>query len=353
MQPLRVIGLGIVLSILAMVYWHASPTGPTALVTLRTAAAQERALTPATLKIGLPTGKTSFANVDVVIAQEMGFFKQQALDVTIQNFDSGVKVVQAVVAGDIAVGGASIEPVVNAMVAGGKVAIIGTYASRLTVSMITPKTITSVAELRGKQAGIQDVGAFREVMTRMILESAKLTPQDVSYVPVSAPGYIQGLIAGQIHSAILQTEQALEILERDPRFHVLVDLYEVEPAYFYGTYFASQDWLAAHSDLAVRYLTALLQAHRFMYHDKAETVRIAAKATGFSASVIDKTYELLLVNNKVFPVNDGLEDQRLTYTITKMKSLGLFKGQEPTLAQLVDRRPIMQALDALGTVAAQ
>src|SRR6266487_2114477 len=182
MQQRRTIGVGIVLSILAVVCGSTPSGGPTTLVSPSAAAAQERVLTPATLKLGLPTGKTSFANVDVVIAQEMGFFKQQALDVTIQNFDSGVKVVQAVVAGDVAVGGASIEPVVHAAVAGGKVAIIGTYANRLTVSMVTPKTITSVAELRGKHTGIQDVGAFREVMTRMVLESAKLTPHDVSYV---------------------------------------------------------------------------------------------------------------------------------------------------------------------------
>ena len=351
MQQLRAIGVCIVLSILAVVYGSIPSGGLTTLGSPSIAAAQERALTPATLKIGLPTGKTSFANVDVMIAQEMGFFKRQALDVTIQNFDSGVKVVQAVVAGDVGIGGASIEPVVNAAVAGGKVAIIGTYANRLTVSMVTPKTITSVAELRGKYTGIQDVGAFREVMTRMVLESAQLTVQDVSYVPVSAPGYIPGLIAGQIHSAILQTEQAIEILERDAQFHVLVDLYKVEPAYFYGTYFASQDWLAARPDLGVRYLTALIQAHRFMYQNKADTVRVAAKATGVSASVIDKTYEVVLAQNRAFPVNDGLEDQRLTYTIARMKSLGLLQGKEPTLAQLVDRRPIMQALDTLGTVA--
>jgi NitT/TauT family transport system substrate-binding protein len=298
----------------------------------------------------LPTGNTSFANVDVVIAQELGLFKQQALDVGIQNFDSGVKVVQAVVAGDIAIGGASIEPVVNVSVAGGNVAIIGTYAHKLTVSMVTPKTITSAAELRGKNAGIQDVGAFREVMTRMVLESAQLTPKDVRYIPVSAPGYIPGLIGGQIHSAILQTEQALELLERDARFHVLVDLYAVEPDYFYGTYFVSKDWLAKNPDLAARFLTALTQAHRVMYQDKAETVRIAAKATGFNASVIDTAYDVLLVNNKVFPLNDGLELTRPTYTIRKMRALGLLKDQVPDLAQLIDRGPLIQALGTLGTV---
>jgi hypothetical protein len=38
------------------------------------------------------------------------------------------------------------------------------------------------------------------------------------------------------------------------------------------------------------------------------------------------------------------------YTITKMKSLGSFKGKEPDLAQLVAPRPIPQALDTLGII---
>jgi ABC-type nitrate/sulfonate/bicarbonate transport system substrate-binding protein len=348
MQSVRAVGVGIMLCILAMICQRIPFEGCRTLVPCSAAATSETSLTPATLKIGLPTGKISFANVDVVVAQEMGLFQQQALDVTLQNFDSGVKVVQAVVASDVAIGGASIEPVVNASVAGGHIAIIGTYANKLTVSMVTPKTITSAAELRGKNAGIQDVGAFREVMTRMVLESAHLTPQDVHYIPVSAPGYIQGLISGQIQSAILQTEQAIEILERDARFHVLVDLHQVEPDYFYGTYFVSKDWLAQHSDLATRFLTALTQAHRVMYQNRGDTVRIAAKATGFSASVIDRAYEVLLVSNQVFPVNDGLEQARFTYTISRMKALGLLKDKAPDLAQLVDRGPLMQVLGNLG-----
>jgi NitT/TauT family transport system substrate-binding protein len=349
MQQVRRIAVGVVLAMLALICGGAPHFGRVVCISTGDAATPASPPTPATLKIGLPTGKTSFANIDVVVAQELGLFKQQALDVSLQNFDSGVKVVQAVVADDVAIGGASIEPVVNASVAGGNLAIIGTYANKLTVSMVTPKTIASVGELRGKNAGIQDVGAFREVMTRMVLESAQLTAKDVHYIPVSAPGYIQGLISGQIHSAILQTEQAMEILARDDRFHVLVDLYEVEPDYFYGTYVVSKSWLAKHLDLASRFLTALAQAHRLMYQNRAETVRIAAQATGFSAAVIDRTYEVLLVRNQVFPVNDGLDLARLTYTVSKMKSLRLLKDKQPDLAQLVDRGPFMRAIDQLGT----
>ncbi|ARV61495.1 hypothetical protein BZZ01_25230 [Nostocales cyanobacterium HT-58-2] len=309
---------------------------------------QSKTATPKTIEIGLPTGKTSFANVDVAIAQEKEFFQQQGLNVTIKNLDSAVKVVQAVVAGDVAIGGSSTEPVVNAAVGGGQISTIGTYANRLTVSMVTPKTIKSVADLRGKNVGVQDIGAFREIMTRMVLQSANLTPKDVNYVPISPPSYIQALIAGQIESAILQTEQVFDILKRDSRFHILVNLHEVEPDYFYGNYIVKKDWLAKNSDLAVRYLTAIIQAHRFMYQNKAETVKIAAKTTGFDASVIDKTYDVLLEKNKVFPVNDGIDKKRLTYTISRMKSLGVLKGKEPELSELIDRKPITLALDKLG-----
>jgi NitT/TauT family transport system substrate-binding protein len=349
MRQVRAVGAVVVLTMLAVICGGMAFVCGVVCIPTSAAAAPAAPPTPAVIRIGLPTGKTSFANIDVVVAQELGLFKQQGLDVSIQNFDSGVKVVQAVVANDVAIGGASIEPVVNASVAGGNVAIIGTYANRLTVSMVTPKTIASAADLRGKSAGIQDVGAFREVMTRMVLESARLTAKDVHYIPVSAPGYIQGLISGQIHSAILQTEQAMEILARDARFHVLVDLHEVEPNYFYGTYFVSKPWLEKHPDLASRFLTALTQAHRWMYQNRTDTVRIAAEATGFNAGVIDKTYEVLLVRNRVFPVNDGLEPTRLTYTITRMKALGLLKDKEPDLAQLVDREPFSRVLGQLGT----
>jgi ABC-type nitrate/sulfonate/bicarbonate transport system substrate-binding protein len=155
---------------------------------------------------------------------------------------------------------------------------------------------------------------------------------------------------GPDQSAILQTEQAIDILERDARFHVLVDLYTVEPDYFYGTYFAKKDWLTTHPDLAIRYLTGLIQAHRFMYQHKADTIRMAAKATGFTVGVIDKTYERLLVNNTIFPLNDGYRGSTADVYDNQDEVARVVQGKEPDLAQLVDRRPITQALEALGII---
>src|SRR5919108_6302832 len=88
------------------------------------------------LRIGLPTGVTSFANADIIVAQEMGFIADAGIGVQIQNLRSGVSVVQGVVGGSLDVGASSIEPVVNAAAGGGDVVIIGSYTDRLAVSAV-------------------------------------------------------------------------------------------------------------------------------------------------------------------------------------------------------------------------
>ena len=301
-----------------------------------------------TIELGLPTDVTSFANADVAVAEARGFFRAAGLTVHVKNLSSGVTVVQGVVGGTLAIGAASIEPVVNAAIQGGGVTIIGSYADRLTVSMVTPGAIRTAADLRGKRLGIQQVGAFREVMTRMVLASAGLTPGDASYVPVSANGYTSALVQGTIQSAILQTEQAIDVLARDDKLHVLVDLGQVRPDYFYGAYAVSREWLASHQDVAKRFLTAIVRAHRFMYQNRAATVPIVARATGMTELVIGRAYDVLLGPQAVFAVNAGLDPTRIAGTIQTMQQFQILSGAAPDEAALVDRGPITAVIAELG-----
>jgi NitT/TauT family transport system substrate-binding protein len=300
------------------------------------------------VRVALPTAQTSFANADIAVADAKGYFKEQGIGVKLQNFGSGLKAVQAVVAGGADIGASSIEPVASANARGQSLPIIGAYTDRLAVAMVTPKKITDPAQLRGKRLGIQDVGAFREVMTRMVLQRADLTPDDVSYRPVESNGYTGALLAGQIQSGILQQEQAIDAMAKDDGFHVLEDLYKIDPDYFYGTYFAKPGWLKANSGSAERFLAAVTKAHRFMYDNKEETVKIVAKATSFSPKVIEQAYARLLARNAVFPVNDGLDENRLSHTLEQMKKLGLLEGAAPKVSEIVDRKPIESAIKRIG-----
>jgi NitT/TauT family transport system substrate-binding protein len=302
---------------------------------------------PATLKIALPVRQTAFAQADIAVAEANGFFKEQALTVTTENLASGVQSVRAVLGGDADLGGSSIEPVLTAAQQGG-ITIVGSYADRLPVVMETPSSIGKSSELKGKKLGIQDIGAFREVMTRAVYESSGLTQTDVQYIPVADTNYISSLVGGQIDSAILQWEQSVQAEQQDKNLHVLADLYKIWPQYYYGTYFVKSDWLQSHRDVAVRFLTAITKAHRLIYSDRAKVVPQIAAATKFPPAVIDKAYQRMIAQDGVFAVNQGLEQSRLQFTVSKMKQLGLLKGANPDLSKAVDRGPINDAVKALG-----
>jgi NitT/TauT family transport system substrate-binding protein len=302
------------------------------------------------ITIGLPNSSPSFANSDVAVAQAEGYFRQEGLSVTVDNLSSGVPVVQGVVGGSINIGASSIEPVVNAASQGAPVQIIGSYANKLTVDLVTQKSIATPAQLRGKRLGIQQVGAFREVMTRMIIEGAGLTTSDVTYVPSSSSAYTSELLAGEIQSGVLQEEQTLKALKKDSGLHVLVNFDQAHPDYFYGTYVASKSWLAANQATAEKFLTAITLAHRFMYKNEAATVAIVAKNTGYTTATIKKAYQVLLSTEGVFPVNNGLSASRITSTIATMKQYKILTGPAPAEASLVNTGPIDAVIGKLGTL---
>ncbi len=310
------------------------------------------ALTPATITLGLPTNVTSFANSDVAVAQAEGFFAKEGLTVHVENLSSGVPVTQGVVGGSLDIGASSVDPVVNAAAQGAPVQIIGSYTNKLTVDLVTDSSIGTPAQLRGKRLGIQQVNAFREVMTRMVIEGAGMTTSDVTYVPGSASGYISALKEGTIQSGVLQEEQVLKILHGDSKLHVLVNYSQADPNYFYGAYEVTKSWLASHQDIAERFLTAITEAHRFMYTHKVAVVPIVAKSTGYPASVTSKAYDVLLTQEHVFPVDSGLDAATITDTIATMQKYKILTGgTAPTESSLVDSGPINAALAKLGTQA--
>jgi ABC-type nitrate/sulfonate/bicarbonate transport system substrate-binding protein len=308
-------------------------------------------LQPASIKVSLPGLKVAFSQSDIAVAQAEGYFNQEALTVTTQGLSSGVQAVQSVLSGDSDIGGSSIEPVLGGAAKGG-LSIIGSYADRLPVVVETQSSIAKPADLKGKALGIQPngVGAFREIMTRMTYEGAGLTQSDVNYVGVPDTGYVTALLTHKIDSAVLQQEQSVDAEAKDPNLHVLVDLYKNLPKYFYGTYFVKSDWLQGHRDVAVRFLTAITKAHRFIYGNRARAITEVAQATGFPAGEISTAYDRMIVKDGVFAVNQGLQADRIDFTLKRMTQLGLLPNGAPSLSKVVDRGPISTAVQNLGVM---
>ena len=300
--------------------------------------------------VGMPVTPPNLPHVGVYLARDLGYFAEEGLDVEIKSFESGVQVLRGGIAGDIDVVGSSSEPVVAAIAQGANLKVIYSYAHALTVSLVVQDAIRTPADLRGKNMGIQDVGAFREMMSRVLLKQAGLTPEDVHYVPVASANYIQGLLSGQIDTAVLHVDQALNAQSRQAGLHQLVNLWEMLPTYFYGAFIISPDKMRDNPTLAPSFVKAVMRAHRFMYANRDKTIEMASKLTNVPPEVLGPAYDQLTAAG-VFPVNDGLPVASIEGTIKTLRELGTLQpAQNVTAEQLVDRGPADQAVKALGAM---
>lgn len=307
-----------------------------------------RAITPRHLVLGMPVTPPNLPHVGVYIAQELGYFSDEGLDVEIKSFESGIQVLRGGISGGLDVIGSSSEPVIAATAQGASLKVIYSYAHALTVSMVVQEDIHAPTDLRGKNTGVQDVGSFREIMTRVVLQQAGLTQQDVHYVPLASANYIPALVAGQIDTAILHVDQALNAQQRKPGLHQLVNLWEVLPDYFYGTFVMSPEKMSEDPTVAGRFVKAVMRAHRFMYANKDRTVDLAARFTNVPAGVVASAYDQLAAAG-AWPVNDGMPGADVEHTIATLRTVGLLQPSDPiTPEQLIDRGPANEALKALG-----
>jgi ABC-type nitrate/sulfonate/bicarbonate transport system substrate-binding protein len=301
-----------------------------------------------TLVIGMPVTPPNLPHIGVYIAKDLGYFDEEGINVEFAQFESGLQALRGGVAGGLDILGASSEPVIAAISRGAKIRSIFSYAHKLTVVMVAQENIRRPADLRGKNLGIQEVGAFREVMTRAILQSAGLTAQDVNYVPVSSAGYIAALTTNKIDTAILHIDQAHMARTKKTSLHTLVPLWEVMPSYWYGTFSTTEELLRKDPDLLGRAVGALMRAHRFMYRNKDRTLELASKNTGYPKEVLGPAYDALAAA-RVWPVNDGMPPEMVDVTINKLLEIGLLKENEkPKVDQVVDRKPATAALAKLG-----
>jgi ABC-type nitrate/sulfonate/bicarbonate transport system substrate-binding protein len=278
----------------------------------------------------------------------MNFFGEQNIDVELVTFEGGTQTLRGSVAGGLDITGTSSDPAIIAAARGAGTKVLGTYSHKLSQSMLVQGDIKSCKDLKGRKIGIQEVGAFNEVMSRAVLASCGLTPKDVDYVPVSTKGRVAGLLSNQIDTAILHVDQAIVAKKKKPELNILVNLWEPLPKWLYAAYIAPEKEIAKNRQLYIDIMTALVKANRFIYSNKAKTVEIAAKYTQQDADAIGQTYDILATAG-AWPVNEGLPKDMVEWTIDKQVELGSVKAEEkPTYEKLVDISIIEAAIAKAG-----
>ena len=172
-------------------------------------------------------GKNLFYYLPLTIAEQLGYFKDEGLDVTVVDFAGGSKALQAVVGGSADVVSGAFEHTVNMQFKGQPMrAFVLQGLAPQVVLGINPKTMPhykSIADLRGKKIGVTAPGSSTNVMVNYVLAKAGVKPSEVSFVGVGASsGAVAAMRSGQI-DAISNLDPVITLLQRSGDLKIVAD----------------------------------------------------------------------------------------------------------------------------------
>ena len=172
-------------------------------------------------------GKNLLYYLPLTIAEQLGYFKAEGLDITIVDFAGGARALQAVVGGSADVVSGAFEHTVNMQHKGQRLrAFVLQGRAPQIVLGVNPRTMPdfkTISDLKGKKIGVTAPGSSTNVMVNFILAKAGLKPSDVSIIGVgAAQGAVAAMRSGQI-DAMSNLDPVITLLQRSGDLKVISD----------------------------------------------------------------------------------------------------------------------------------
>jgi NitT/TauT family transport system substrate-binding protein len=250
----------------------------------------------------------------VRLADQLGYFKQQGIEVELQSEPSGVNAEDQLLAGgvqgvigfydhtiDLQAKGKSVESVVQLGQAPGEVVVV---SARLA------QQIRSPADFKGRSLGVAGLGSSTEFLTRYLAAINGVKPAELVTVPVGAGDtFITALKLGHIDAG-MTTDPTVARLLRDGEAKVLLDLRSpVETSKVLGgpypaaCLYMESTWVKSHQAQVQKLVNALVKALGFIHAHGADAIASWMPANYF---VGDRDlYVDALARNKVMFSPDG------------------------------------------------
>ena len=172
-------------------------------------------------------GKASLYYLPLTVAEQLGYFKEEGLDLKISDFAGGAQSLRAVVGGSADVVAGAYEHTIN-MQAQKQALIAFVQMGRLpqiSVGIATTKAASyrSPRDLKGLKVGVSAPGSSTNILFNYFISRDGLKPNDVAVIGVgTGAGAIAALKNGQI-DAISNADPIMTKLEQDGAIKVIAD----------------------------------------------------------------------------------------------------------------------------------
>jgi NitT/TauT family transport system substrate-binding protein len=230
-------------------------------------------------------GQNQMIYLPTTLAQELGFYREEGLDVELQDFAGGSKALQALVGGSADVVSGFYDHTIQ-MAAEGRALIAFVAMLRfpglvLVTSPQSADTIKTVADLKGRIAGVTTAGSSSQMLLTYMLQRSGVRADAVSITAIgNAATAIAAIEHGKVDAGMMADPSFTLVVRRNPGVRVLADLRTaagVKQAFGTDTYpgsvlYSQAEWMRAHHDTAAKLARAIAKTLRWMQTHSAQEI---------------------------------------------------------------------------------
>jgi NitT/TauT family transport system substrate-binding protein len=227
-----------------------------------------------------------------LIAQEKGFLSQNALNVTLQRYDTGAAALAGVINGeaDLVVGVTEFPLVVQALNQE-SIQTIGSISKSNFIYIVgrADRGINEVSDLKGKTIGTT-YGTIAHYYLGRFLTLNGINTQDLVLVDLKTPTeWVEAVVNGSV-DAVATAQPSANLAKEGLGDNAIVwSIQNNQPLYAQAV--ATKSWITEHPELCSRFLNALYQAESFLIDNPNEAKTITKQQLNFSDDSIETVWE--------------------------------------------------------------
>jgi NitT/TauT family transport system substrate-binding protein len=244
------------------------------------------------------------------ITKEAGLFRKNGLEVDLLFIPGGPTAAAAMLAGEVQAVAMAGPAVVASNLAGTDLVMIAGIVNTFAFQMITVKSITSPAQLRGKRVGVNRFGTAPDIAARFALRRMGMDPAEVTILQLGEQSTrLAAMKAGQLEAAIV-LPPITTIAQREG-MNVLMDMSELGAEYQITGLASSQSFINKKRPSAMKLMRSFVEGIHFYKTRKKESMAIIAKYMRTNDSeAVAATYDYFagkIVPKKPYPTAPGIK----------------------------------------------
>ena len=268
------------------------------------------------------------------LGQDAGIFKKQNLSLEMIFIPGGSLSLQALIGKSLDLLMTGGPPVVNAVLQGAKIKIIGGVTNLLPYTFVAVGGIRSAEQLKGKKIGISRFGSNTDYVVRLALNQFALPASEVQILQVGgSQARLVAMKSGAIAATVLSPEEAL--VAQKMGYGVLLDFIDKGIEFPHVNFVARDDYLDSQAQTVRAFLRAYVESVRYYKTHRDEAVK---KIVALSKLPDRQMGEVVYDGSLRATPDDGKPTLKGMETVLDAAAKENPKAKGLTVQQLVDLR---------------